>query len=119
MQTIPLYDSAETNENKDILIDFSTSDGNTKFILLFYQVEAAKGMSKLPEGGVVKFLMSKNANVNAENSRGCTPLHIATLQGNTEAVVQLLSKRDTKINVNNKAKTMENDLLLCYVQTIV
>ena len=61
-------------------------------------------MSKLPENlddGVVKVLLSKGANVNAEDSRGRTPLHIATLQGNTEAVLQLLSKDDIELNVNN------------------
>ncbi|XP_063963704.1 transient receptor potential cation channel subfamily A member 1 homolog [Lytechinus pictus] len=64
------------------------------------KVEVARRMSKIPqaEEGVIKFLLSKNADVNAEDSRGRTPLHIATLQGNTEAVYQLLSNSDIELN---------------------
>eukprot|EP00057_Strongylocentrotus_purpuratus_P022843 XP_011677317.1 PREDICTED: tankyrase-2-like [Strongylocentrotus purpuratus] len=69
------------------------------------KVESAKRISRLPDGGVVIFLLSKNADVNAEDSRGRTPLHIATLQGNTEAVVQILSKSDTELNKADKRNT--------------
>ncbi|XP_030850884.1 ankyrin-1-like isoform X2 [Strongylocentrotus purpuratus] len=65
------------------------------------KVVAAKRMSTLPDEGVVKFLLSSDAYENATDIRGRNPLHIATLNGNTEAVFQLLSKSDTELNVNN------------------
>eukprot|EP00057_Strongylocentrotus_purpuratus_P022835 XP_011677309.1 PREDICTED: transient receptor potential cation channel subfamily A member 1 homolog isoform X2 [Strongylocentrotus purpuratus] len=76
------------------------------------KVVAAKRMSTLPDEGVVKFLLSSDAYENATDIRGRNPLHIATLNGNTEAVFQLLSKSDTELN-NADNRKMTPLLLAC------
>ena len=50
---------------------------------------------------IVDFLISKNANINAETIKGETPLHLAVSRGR-EKIVKLLILKGADVNVRNK-----------------
>ena len=51
------------------------------------------------EESILLYLMSRNADMNARDHYGCTPLHYAAMRGNSIAIMELLSKGTADIEV--------------------
>lgn len=83
----------ELIENDPKLINAKDDDFNTPLYL------ASKGGHK----EIVKFLITKDADVNVKNKDGWTPLHVATLLGYNE-IVKFLIEAHSDVNV------VDNDL---------
>lgn len=61
-----------------------------------------------PDGSIVRYLISKGANINATDIFGQTPLHFAAMRGNEVACSNLLFFKD-KIEIN-VGYAISNDL---------
>ena len=67
-------------------LDAVSADGDTALILATYACCTVKGA----DNGLLDLLACRGVNVNAQNSRGDTPLSVAALYGRTDVLSILL-----------------------------
>ncbi|CAD5117061.1 DgyrCDS5882 [Dimorphilus gyrociliatus] len=71
------------------------------------------------DNSVILFLISKGANVNAQDRYGCTPLHFAAMRGNEVATVELLSCPSIDIEIEDKQKVRALHLAVAHSEKYI